>query len=150
MSKVVDPHYTLINTSRGPLPAVVVVNTALRDFVDRKHYPWHLRIEIACKDLADKGMPTSEEGKILYQIEDEIGAALDLQKNALFAARVTCNGQRELMYRIQDPEKADVRLQQLIATPHPIREWDYRMEEDPNWNLIQSELRLLGKDKKYN
>jgi hypothetical protein len=150
MSEVVAPHYTLINTSRGSLPAVVVVNSALRDFDQRSQFRWHLRIEIECKELADRGMPTRSEGIVLYQLEDEIGAALDLQGNGIFAARITCNGHRELLYRIHDPEKAAPKLQQLIDNPTPLREWDFRMEEDPNWNLIQAELRLLEKDPKIN
>lgn len=150
MNEIVEPHFTLINTSRGSLPAVVVVNTALRIFDRRSEFPWHLRIEIECKELADKGMPTSSEGKVLYELEDEIGAALDLQGNGIFAARITCNGHRELLYRIHDPEEAASKLQKLVDNPTPIREWDFRMEEDPDWNLVQAELRLLEKDPRFN
>lgn len=150
MSEVVAPHYTLINTSRGSLPAVIVVNSALRSFDRRDEFPWHLRIEIDCKELAEKGMPTNAEGKVLYQLEDEIGAALDLQGNGIFAARITCNGHRELIYRIHDPEKAASNLQRLLENPTPLREWDFRMEEDADWNLVQAELRLLEKDPKFN
>src|SRR5688572_3441285 len=113
--KLPPPHYTLIKTSRGDDPAIVVVNSALRMFDQRERFPWHLTLTIKAKSLELNGMPTSDENAVLYQVEDQISGRLLGGDNAVFLARVTCQGQRELAYRVADPEIADERLQELVS-----------------------------------
>lgn len=149
MAKLPDPHYTLINTSRGNDPAVVVVNSALRTFSGRATFPWHLAVVIFCRDLAQHGMPTASETAILDRIEDALSRILCRDDNALFLARITCSGSRDLLYRIHDPELASSQLQQLLSSPVSQREWEYRLVEDMAWHLAQPELRLLEKDPRY-
>jgi len=149
MTKIPDPHYTLISTSRGPAPAVVVVNSALRDFSGRATFPWHLVVAISCRDVAQHGMPTSSETAILNRIEEDFSRVLCRDDNAIFLARITCNARRDLLYRIHDPEIANSQLQQLLSCPVSQREWEYRLEEDMAWHLAQPELRLLEKDQRY-
>ncbi|KLD73722.1 DUF695 domain-containing protein [Xanthomonas hyacinthi] len=144
------PYYTLINTSIGDDPAVVVVNSALRTFKDREAFPWHLRISIDCKLLGANGMPTDEEGKALHRLEDSIANPLQVAQNALFLARITARGERILIYRVHDPEMANATLQILAAEPSPLREWDYKMERDDDWELAQPELHLLEHDPHFN
>jgi hypothetical protein len=147
--QIPTPHYTLIETSRGNAPAIVVVNSALRTFDQRDCFAWHLSINITCNHLGEKGMPTTEEGQVLYQLEDEISNYLLKENNAVFLARITCQGQRELTYRVHDPELANEQLEALVTTHSSLREWEYRMEQDPHWELAQPELKLLEKDPKY-
>ena len=144
------PHYTLINTSRGSDPAVVVVNSALRAFEGREIFPWHLKLTMDCKMVGANGMPTAQETAALEQLEDEIAKSILTTENAVFLARITCRGQRELVYRAQDPEAANDALQRLAASPSPVREWDYRMEHDPEWTLAEPELKLLERDPRIN
>ena len=144
------PNYTLINTSRGSDPAVVVVNSALRRFDARDSFSWHLTVTIDCKALGAKGMPTANEVNVLNRLEDRLSLSVEAEGNAVFLARVTCRGKRELIYRVHDPEKANNLLQELISTPTQLREWEYRMEQDLGWDLARRELTLLEKDTGYN
>src|SRR4051812_10298031 len=109
------PYYTLLNTSRGKNPAVVVVNSALRNFDEREAFTWHLKIAIACKLVGANGMPTADEADALTKLEDEFARALKVQENTLFLARVSCRGERELLYRVHDPETANDALQKLVS-----------------------------------
>jgi hypothetical protein len=140
------PYYSLINTSKGNDPAVVVVNTALRHFEHRDAFPWHLRLTIECKLVANNGMPTSEEISVLERFEDEISADLQRDENATFLARITCRGEREIIYRVRDPELANDTLHSRLEEPTDTREWDYRMEHDSGWDLAQPELQLIERD----
>ncbi len=144
------PHYTLINSSRGNDPAVVVVNSALRTFEDRGAFPWHLKLTIACKLVGVNGMPTSIEVEALDRLEEEIRIALQDGSNVVFLARITCRGTRELLYRVHDPEPADEALQRLISRNSQSREWEYRMEQDLDWELAAPELTLLERDTRFN
>ena len=145
-----EPHYTLINTSKGNDPAVVVVNSALRAFANREDFPWHLRLTISCEGVGANGMPTSHEVEILNSLEDEISSALQTRENALFLARITCRGERDLLYRVHDPKAADEVLQQRISANSQPREWEYSMEQDSGWELAQPELKLLEHDPRFN
>ena len=148
--KIPPPQYTLIETSRGDDPAIVVVNSALRMFDQRQRFAWHLSVTVTCKNLGQGGMPTSEEGLVLYQLEDLISESLLKGDNAVFLARVTCRGHRELAYRVGDPEIANTALQRLVSAPFALREWEYRLEYDEPWELAKPELQLLEKDSTYN
>lgn len=147
---VPPPHYTLIKTSRGDDPAIIVVNSALRGFDQRSRFPWHLSVLIDCEHVAQNGMPSGTESEALYRIEDEISGLLLEQQNAVFLARITCRGRRELLFRVDDPELADQLLRKLLSAPTPLRAWEYRMDHDEAWDLARPELQLLEKDPKYN
>lgn len=144
-----EPYYTLINTSRGEDPAVVVVNSALRSFDGREAFSWHLKLTVGCKLLGANGMPTAQEIEILNHWEAEISAPLQAGQNAVFLARITCRGERELLYRVRDPELANATLQQLVAPSSQLREWDYEMKQDAGWALAQPELTLLERDSRF-
>ena len=149
-NQIPEPHYTLIETSRGRDPAIVVVNSALRSFQHHDRFPWHLNIRISCQLLGDNGMPTSEDNQVLYKLEDEISKQLSTNGNAVFLSRVTCRGARELAYRVHDPEAADDFLSQLVSNADQARQWEYRMEPDQDWILAKPELSLLERDPRFN
>jgi Family of unknown function (DUF695) len=103
---VPEPHYTLFDTSRQDLPAVVVVNNALLAFEHTDIFAWHLEVTLHAVDLIDNGMPAPEESRLLFQIGDEIEKYI-VGYNALFLARETWNGFRQLAFRVYDPDVAD-------------------------------------------
>ena len=49
-----EPHYSLFDTERDDMRAVVVVNTAALSFEERNIFPWHLEIVISftCRSAA--------------------------------------------------------------------------------------------------
>jgi hypothetical protein len=144
------PHYSLINTSRGDDPAVVVVNTSLRAFEQSTLFAWHLKITVECLHITESGMPTADELPILETMEDRVTALLQANDNAAFFARVTCRGVRELVYRVQEPDRANELLQSLVDEESSGREWDFHMEFDPGWMLAQPELKLPERDPRIN
>jgi hypothetical protein len=50
----------------------------------------------------------------------------------LFLARVTCDSQREQLYRIHDADLANSALQRAISTL-TAREWSFSMAADKRW-----------------
>jgi len=128
---VPEPRYTLFNGSRDDLPEVVVVNEALLAFEHTEIFAWHLEVTLHAVDLADHGMPSPDESKLLFEIGDKIEQTL-LGDNALFLARSTWNGFRQLAYRVYDPDVADQALQELL-TKDQGRFWEFRMEHDASW-----------------
>lgn len=143
MRDVPVPCYSLIETSIGSDPAIVVINSTLLTFTGHDAFPWHLRIGVNCELQGAKGMPTKEEVEALARLEERIAPALEVDQNAVFLARITARGERVLLYRVHDPEKANEALQLLISTPDTVRELEYQLEYDADWMLAKPELALL-------
>lgn len=150
MRETPAPFYSLINTTLDGDPAVVVVNTALRTFDGRDAFPWHLRIVIACRWLGEKGMPNPEEVVVITRLGECLEAAVEVDGNAVFLARITARGERVLLYLVHDPEQANDGLQHLLATSEPVRAWEFQMEYDLGWNLARPELDLPLRDSEVN
>ena len=148
--QIPTPYYTLVNTSRDGDPAVVVLNAALRAFRQRGIFPWHLSIVISCQLLAERATHRAQENQSLYELEDEIARHLTLDENAIFLARVTCRSEREILFRVHDPEAAQDALGTLSGEPTSQRHWAYHMEHDPDWKLTQGTLGLLERDRQFN
>ena len=127
-----EPHYTLFDSHRNDLPEVIVVNDALLSFQHPEIFPWHLEVNIQAEELAERGMPTSHESKLLFEIGGKIESAIE-GKNALFLARSTWDGLRQLSFRVHDPELANDTLQSLLADKPHTRFWEFRMHHDPEW-----------------
>jgi len=137
---VPEPHYTLFNATRDELPEIIVVNDALLSFPHADIFPWYLRITIEAHDLAENGMPTADESRLLFEIGDAIEEAIlggrteqHNGKNALFLARSTWNALRELRYQVHDPEIADKALRLLLDEREWERPWEYEMKGDEAW-----------------
>jgi hypothetical protein len=84
----------------------ITANYAYKDYKFKSDYPWFLWIEIETKDKNKNGHPTSDEAKFLNQMEDLIDAELKKVCTSHYIARTTLNGSRELLYYVDDPEKA--------------------------------------------
>jgi hypothetical protein len=136
---VPEAHYTLFNASRDGLPEVIVVNDALLAFPHAEIFPWYLKVTIEARELIENGMPSESESQLLFELGDVIEEAIlggrtehDGQ-NALFLARSTWNGLRELRYQVHNPQITDDALEQLLAGTEWQRPWAYEMKDDEEW-----------------
>lgn len=149
--KVIVPeeYYSILEFKQEELPGVAVVNTALRDFEPKEVFSWHLSLMVDLEDLVENGMPSPEEQEIVEEFGDSLDLIIkgeDTEKpNALFLARITWNGTRELIWRVFDPEIANDSLQQIIKEGNAIRQFDYKMEDDEEWNLTEWHLKEYKK-----
>lgn len=133
---VPEAHFTLFDTARDGLPAVVVVNDALLAFPYLEVFPWCLRISLQAEELIENGMPSPAESAILFEIGDELEALVlgttttHGSVNALFLARSTWNEERDLLFQVHDPEAVHVPLQTALRSREWRRPWEYSMKED--------------------
>ncbi|GAA3526136.1 DUF695 domain-containing protein [Zobellella aerophila] len=125
--------HTLAEFSKNDLPGVATINSALVSFEPKEAFAWHLSIMVEAKELGDYRMPTPHEQKMLYDFEDEIEPNIKANGNALFLARVTHNGWRELVYRIYDPQPLNNYLQSLIQSENNSRPFEFHIDPDEHW-----------------
>jgi hypothetical protein len=133
--RVVIPNevHTLIKFHQRDLPGFATVNSVLREFEPKIGFPWHLSVLTRCVQLVEDRLPSEGEQKLLYQFEDKLDPLIKARGNALFLARVTHDAQREIIWRVHDPEAANSVLRGILRTKDYLREFDYRMDEDPKW-----------------
>lgn len=147
--EVPKPHYTLFKNVRDGMPEVIVVNDALLSFSHGSIFPWHLRVELEAIELVENGMPSHDESQLLFRIGDRIESTVLSGRtefggeNALFVARSTWNSIRELHFQVHDPEIAHAALQQLLTSEQWQRDWEYQMEDDPEWKEAAAIFQLF-------
>ncbi len=137
------PLYVSLTTSLSGLPVVMVANGSLRNFAQRDLFPYQLEITIKAKDIVEQGMPSKTEQVVLNRVGDEIDTLLLHDYSALFLARYTWNGVRRLLYRVNDAQATNQRLQDAVKRNKPAREWEYTMAADADWATSQPILNLL-------
>ena len=126
----------LFKFTQDNLPGIVYANSALKSCELKEVFVWHLSIVINLKNLIENGMPSIEEREVVDPFGEELERRVcgNTEKpNALFLARVTWNATREILFRVYDPEVANEYLKEIVSSQSYPREFDYRMEEDFEW-----------------
>jgi hypothetical protein len=144
--KVIIPEekHSLIDFRQDALPGVAVVNSALRTFESRIVFSWHLSLMITFDDLIDNGMPSRSERDVVDPFFNKVDLDIKgdiIKPNGLFLARITWNATRELIWRIFDPEIANNYLTRIIESNTSPRQFEYRIDNDPDWKLCKWHLK---------
>ncbi|MEM6738303.1 MAG: DUF695 domain-containing protein [Bacteroidota bacterium] len=144
--KVLIPEekYQILEFRQDNLPGIVVINSALKNFEPKEVFAWHCSIIIEFEGLIENGMPAQKEQELVDQFGDDLDTKIkgpDKEKpNALFLGRITWNKTRELIWRVFDPEITNNYLSERIEQKDYPREFDYRIENDPEWKLASWHL----------
>lgn len=122
------------------LPGWLTVNAALRDAALKPVFRWHLSVRVANPRPQLDRLPSAAEQALLRVLETSLHRAVSAKGNALFAARVTHDGAREIVWRVHDARVAYAQLQALAADPTPVRDYSFRLDDDPQWELMKEHL----------
>lgn len=127
--------YTLIEYKYEDLPCIAAVNSGLIGFEHKDIFAWHLSVIIDFdeSEIIDNGMPSEKEREIVDPFCDKLDEEIKAGGNALFLVRETWNKTRRLVWMVYDPEIAHQHLQYIIEHHQHPRHFDYRMEEDAEW-----------------
>lgn len=144
--------YRFVDFRQEDLPGVAAINEALVTFEPQAVFSWHLSVMIECEDIILNGMPSQAERDVIDPYGDLLDAALKGDNadkpNSLFLACITWNKTRELIYRVFDPEPANQYLVSVIeAKTHP-RQFDYRIDHDPEWKLAEWHLKAATRGRR--
>jgi Family of unknown function (DUF695) len=142
--------FVILQGESDGLPDIWVINQALDRPGLKAAFPWHLSIIIEMEAYLKSGLPTEPEQEVLSRFADELRTHLETDGNAAFLASITWDGTRQLMFRVQDPERANAYLTTVVENESPVRQLEYQMEEDPAWELADPCLapaRNVAKDR---
>jgi hypothetical protein len=124
--------FSLLKGEYDGLPFIAMISSELRDYQPRDSRPWFLGLSAPLSNPTAGGFPTNEEAEDLNQWEDSIGQEITAQCKHVFVGRVTWKAHRELLYYIDEPERAVKSLQKLIDTGR-MRPFAFRCEQDSQW-----------------
>jgi hypothetical protein len=130
------------------MPAVWMINGGLLDLTPKEAFPWHLSIICELKEANDNGLPTSAENEAFKAIGQFFDDAISKSGNALPLARVTCDGAKQYVYRVRDPEIPHQWLQSVIASKTEPRAFEYEMKNDPGWDLAEQHMAIAAQARK--
>ena len=105
--KIPENRYSIVHSSLDNKPAVIVVNSGIREFEPKDVFGWTCSLIIDFQDLAQNGMPTREESDIVLDYFEKLDADIrgdEIHPNALFLARITWNGTFEAIWQVNNPK----------------------------------------------
>ena len=129
--------HQLIEFRRRNLPGFATVNAALKDFEPKTAFSWHLSVLIRHENEVGNKLPSDAEQSLLFAFEDRLDSLFKQNGDALFLARVTHDGRREVLWRTRNPKAADSVLSEILREKSYPREFAYRIEHDPKWEKAE-------------
>lgn len=127
-----EESFSVIEASSDGLPAIIVVNEALRPETERARYPWLVTITLPLDEPNEMGLCDERESERLGEIEDRLLEHLKPQGYRYFY-RITWNGFRDVLLYVADAEDALKRLTQgLKEAEEPAVTLE--RTHDPDWH----------------
>ena len=135
-----DESFISIDYTCDGHPAFAIINESLRQFEFKDVFGWNLSIVFELVDVSENGIPSGDEVKVIQDFCEHIERLFndDREKpNALFLFREHHDGISHAVWRVYDAEKVEAVLQKIIEDKQHPREFDYEMEYDENWKLVE-------------
>lgn len=100
----------------------------------KEEYPFCARIRIPIKSPGPSGGPQGDESKVLWAMEDDVAAALDASAvKCVMVARLTHDGERELVYQVHDWESFRPPVGRWMQTQP---DYDIGVSEHDGWDFF--------------
>lgn len=127
------------------MPAVAMVNIGLRGFDKKEVFGWYCSMIVDFEELAENGMPTSEESTLVFDWLEEVHIGLmgDVDHpNALFVGRMSHDGSVHAVWQVNNPKQAHKYLQGLVDSKKYPRQFEFVIEPDEEWKNADFYLTL--------
>ena len=132
------------STDAEGAPALMVINATLKHHKDdtllKQVFGYYCSVIFDFKDVDDNLWPTSEEFSVMQDYVESFDKALkvsDDHPNALFVARVSHKGICQMIWMLHNAQTAVEYLDGVISAGNQIRDFEYHIEGDPEWNSIE-------------
>lgn len=115
-------------------PAAVFVDLGRAESAPEPKRPWLLRVQVPLRIPRPDGLSDQDETETLYEVEDELFAAVAQGLRACYVGRVTSQGRRELFYYGHSAEGFEPAVARAAAR-FPQYEITSRAQEDRDWDV---------------
>lgn len=98
----------------GGYTASIVFDDGISSKINSIQLPMALRLKLSLREFREDGLPTSDEGKRISQLDEQINAAI-VKAGGIYLGRVTVNGVRWVMSLVKQDCKDLVNELKLLA-----------------------------------
>jgi hypothetical protein len=104
-------------------------------------YPFQIGVATPLLNPSPEGLTINDEAEALYQVEDALQAALELNEECVFALTITTGGMREFVFYASkwQPQYFEQKVQE-INSQYSDRVLQFMMKEDKEWNTFKDFL----------
>ena len=136
-SWVVPDQWALASGTREGKPIITRFNMGLRALMGHPSFTKQIGIAVPFSHPRDDGLPASEEGQQLSDLEDEIRRRFTVGNESLFVGVITTGGMREFVLYTSNEVGAISKAQQLAreTTHHEVQ---FVINDDPEWSVFKA------------
>lgn len=147
-----DESYSSVETrTEEGHPVLIIIQDSLKQFEFKEVFGCNLSVIFYLTDAGENGMTGRDEIGLIQDyceyLENKFNDNPD-KPNALFLFRETYDGISHVVWRVYDADKVDDILQKVIAEKDHPCEFDYEMEYDEEWKLVEWYLQDFPKKNK--
>jgi hypothetical protein len=121
---------------RDGMPLVGAVSRLSSDERQSYEFPWCIHVIVHCDAVDELGYPTPAEDASIEEFTGALLAQLRHAGGVIEAARLSGHGAREFWWYVREPEPMDVLLTEFAAQPVLFRTFDYDIELDADWDVL--------------
>jgi hypothetical protein len=128
--------FAFFQLTKGGKQYLLRFNTALKDKVIQKRYPFQVGIAVPLINTLN-GFPTKEESKILQDIEENFIKKIDLENNGIFAGAITGGDMKEFVFYTNTPEKVKSVFEEIQVD---VKEFKFQLiiQKDEGWKIYKA------------
>lgn len=120
-------------------PVIGSVNTAYKNYSEKKSFPWCLQIHIALKldSVMKNGLPFKSESDVANQFEDELINGIGKVVTLHYIGHMYNDSFLDIYAYIDHPEKANEYLQKKTKAPEVTRDFSFEIKQDKDWTEVK-------------
>lgn len=116
--------------------AIATVNTAYKNYQNKKCYPFLVGIELEVLEKNSNGHPGDIEGQRLNEIQTDFEELLKQQQTVHSVARVTRDGARDIMIYIEKPVFSEKAVTDFCNNIRKERKMLLSVQRDESWKSV--------------
>ena len=135
-----ESYCSVDSQTKEGLPVLIIIHDSLKKFEFKNVFAWNLSIVFYLNNVGENGMPSRDEIGIIQDYCENLEKCFNdnpAKPNALFLFRETYDGICHVVWRVYDADKVDGILKKVIEEKKHPREFDYEMEYDEEWKLVE-------------
>ena len=137
-----------LNSSTDSKASLSEINENAMDIAQKNDFRWYCEVTTWLEETTDDGLPTADERRVLDKLEeilDYIVKGPDLDNpEGVYIGHGIGNGRMVSAWMVRDSEKVSEKFKAYIHADRYLRNFEFRIEEDPQWDTVNRMLDRIG------
>ena len=133
-----------LNSSTDSKANLSEINENAIDIAQKNDFRWYCEVTTWLEETTDDGLPTADERRVLDKLEeilDYIVKGPDLDNpEGVYIGHGVGNGRMVSAWMVRYSEKVSEKFKAYIHADRYLRNFEFRIEEDPQWNTVNRML----------